>query len=105
MGMNPLIKKAYWSLAAMGALYFVFLGCLANPWVQRKYVFSACYFIIIGDGGILYGCEYVLITVCCVDSAIYMNLLKVTWRQDLTKPEEFGFASTFCLPPAALSTS
>lgn len=30
-----------------------------------------------------------------VDSAIYMNLLKVTWRQDLTKPEEFGFASTF----------
>ncbi|KAH8146127.1 uncharacterized protein LAJ45_09817 [Morchella importuna] len=66
MVMNPLIKKAYWSLAAMGALYFVFLGCLANPWVQRN--------------------------------AIYMNLLKVTWRQDLTKPEEFGFAKNQVTP-------
>lgn len=66
MGMNPLLKKAYWSLAALGALYFVFLGCLANPWVQRN--------------------------------AIYMNRLKVTWRQDLTKPEEFGFAKNQVTP-------
>lgn len=36
--MNPLLKKAYWALASMGALYFVSLGCLMNPWVQRKYI-------------------------------------------------------------------
>lgn len=36
--MNPLLKKAYWALAGMGALYFVSLGCLTNPWVQNKCV-------------------------------------------------------------------
>lgn len=37
--MNPLLKKAYWTLAGMGALYFVSLGCLMNPWVQNKYAY------------------------------------------------------------------
>lgn len=37
MSMNPLLRKAYWALAGMGALYFVSLGCLMNPWVQNKY--------------------------------------------------------------------
>lgn len=37
--MNPLLKKAYWALAGMGALYFVSLGFLMNPWVQNKYVY------------------------------------------------------------------
>lgn len=62
MVMNPLIKKAYWSLAAMGALYFVFLGCLANPWVQRKYVFNfplLCYFTVIRKAlCVLIGCVW-----------------------------------------------
>ncbi|KAL7269156.1 hypothetical protein RUND412_008195 [Rhizina undulata] len=66
MGMAPIFKKAYWSLAAMGAFYFVSLGLLTHPFIQRN--------------------------------AIYMHKLEITWRKDLTKPEEFGFAKDQVTP-------
>ncbi|KAJ9657684.1 hypothetical protein H2201_008090 [Coniosporium apollinis] len=37
----PIFKKAYWSLAAAGLLYAVFIACLCNSWVQRQYVLKA----------------------------------------------------------------
>lgn len=37
----PIFKKAYWSLAAAGLLYAVFVTFLCNSWVQRQYVLKA----------------------------------------------------------------
>ena len=38
MAIAPIFKKAYWSLAIAGGIYFVFLSCLLNGWVQRQSV-------------------------------------------------------------------
>ena len=35
--LNPTLKKAYWTLAAIGALYAVYVGTLTIPSVQKKY--------------------------------------------------------------------
>jgi len=34
----PLLKKGYWLLAGLGALWAVFLGSLVNPTAQRQLV-------------------------------------------------------------------
>ncbi|KAJ9643952.1 hypothetical protein H2199_003818 [Coniosporium tulheliwenetii] len=36
----PIFKKAYWSLAAAGLLYAVFIACLCNSWVQRHALYA-----------------------------------------------------------------
>lgn len=36
--LQPIFKKAYWSLVAAGAAYAIFLLCLTNGWLQRVYV-------------------------------------------------------------------
>ena len=38
MAIAPIFKKAYWSLAIAGGIYFVFLSSLLNGWVQRQSV-------------------------------------------------------------------
>ena len=38
MAIAPIFKKAYWSLAIAGGIYFVFLSFLLNGWVQRQSV-------------------------------------------------------------------
>ena len=38
MAIAPIFKKAYWSLAIAGGIYFVFLSLLLNIWVQRQSV-------------------------------------------------------------------
>lgn len=38
MAIAPMFKKAYWSLAIAGGIYFVFLSFLLNGWVQRQSV-------------------------------------------------------------------
>lgn len=40
MAISPIFKKAYWSLAAAGGLYFVFLALLLNESIQRQWVWS-----------------------------------------------------------------
>ena len=38
MAIAPILKKAYWSLAVAGGIYFVFLSFLLNGWAQRQSV-------------------------------------------------------------------
>lgn len=66
MALLPIFKKAYWSFALLGGLYFVCLVFLTIPVVQNN--------------------------------AIYMQKLQLTWFNDLTKPEQFGFAKNQVTP-------
>ena len=36
MAIAPIFKKAYWSLAIVGGVYFVYVTLLLNGWVQRQ---------------------------------------------------------------------
>lgn len=38
VALQPIFKKAYWSLAAGGLIYVLFVCSLTFPVVQRKYV-------------------------------------------------------------------
>ncbi|MCJ1266952.1 hypothetical protein MMC22_006837 [Lobaria immixta] len=40
MALAPIFKKAYWSLAAAGGLYFVFLTLLLNESIQRHVIYA-----------------------------------------------------------------
>lgn len=35
---SSLFSKAYWTLATVGIVWAVFIGCLVHPTVQRQYV-------------------------------------------------------------------
>ena len=41
VSLHPALKKAYWGLAGAGALYAVFMLCLTNVTIQRKYANSS----------------------------------------------------------------
>jgi len=36
--LQPIFKKAYWSLVAAGVAYAAFLLCMTNSWAQKVYV-------------------------------------------------------------------
>ncbi|KAL2049292.1 hypothetical protein ABVK25_010470 [Lepraria finkii] len=40
MAIAPIFKKAYWSLAIVGGLYFVYMTLLLNGWVQRQALYA-----------------------------------------------------------------
>lgn len=40
MTLAPIFKRAYWSLVALGTLYFLFLSLLLNGWVQRHALYA-----------------------------------------------------------------
>lgn len=36
---SSLFSKAYWTLATVGIIWAMFIGCLIHPKVQRQYVY------------------------------------------------------------------
>jgi hypothetical protein len=38
VALDPILKKAYWSLASIGGVYAIFIIALLNPWIQHQYV-------------------------------------------------------------------
>jgi abhydrolase domain-containing protein 12 len=92
MELLPIFKRAYFSLGFLGLLYFTALGLLTFPLVQNKYVVPL---VILLTSPTIVVLKYSLSR---VDSAIYMHKLQMTWLNDLTKPEQFGFAKNQVTP-------
>ncbi|KAF2840479.1 alpha/beta-hydrolase [Patellaria atrata CBS 101060] len=40
VALSPIIKKAYWTLAGVGAVYIIFLSALSNTWIQRHALYA-----------------------------------------------------------------
>lgn len=82
VSLHPALKKAYWGLAGAGALYAVFMLCLTNVTIQRKYANSS------RDSP----CSK---TSCSTlqRSALYANKLVSAWWANVDTPQAYGFAS------------
>ncbi|KAF2814906.1 alpha/beta-hydrolase [Mytilinidion resinicola] len=40
IALDPILKKAYWSLASLGGIYAVFIIALLNPWIQHHALYA-----------------------------------------------------------------
>jgi len=79
MAKAPIFKKAYWSLAIAGALYFCVLGVLSNSWVQRQSVQF----------------DLLCSTRLTLGRAIYAHNIHTAWWHDPNKPELYGYLSNY----------
>lgn len=83
--LQPIFIKAYWTLAAVGILWAVFILSLINPTLQRQYVRN-------------YKKRTRRYT-DADDSALYAHKIHSGFWHNVTNPEEFGFASQYPFPP------
>lgn len=84
VGLQPIFKKAYWSLAAGGLLYVGIIYSLTFPKVQRQYVYTTKSRNEINQIRASADCQY---------SALYANKLNPSAWQDVNDVEPFGFLS------------
>jgi hypothetical protein len=82
----PWLKKGYWVLAGLGAIWAMFLSSLLNPTAQGQYVYDPASrlehnrMLMIGF------------------SAMYMHRVHTGFWHNASNPEEFGFASMVHVP-------
>lgn len=75
--LKSIFKKAYWSLAAGGLLYVLFVCSMTYPEVQRLYVSFRDWLCRMAN-------RY---------SLLYANKVNPTYWQDVNQVESFGFLS------------
>lgn len=78
--LQPIFKRAYWSLAAGGLLYVLFVFAMTFPEIQRLYVLSDL--------------EQFNLPILIVYSVLYAHKVNPSLWEDVNQVEKFGFLST-----------